>query len=496
MIIAEILPYFIIKSVTGDVSKEFTGVSVDSRKVKKGDLFIALQGFQVDGHSYIKQAIENGAIGVVVEKDVDVAINVTKLKVKSTRYALAVIADLFYNRPSHKLKVIGVTGTNAKTTTTYLIENILKEAGHKTGLIGTIRVKIGDEEFPTTNTTPDIIELQRYFSLMREKNIDYCIMEVSSHALSLGRVNGINYHSAIFTNLTQDHLDYHLTMENYRSAKTLLFSQLGNSYELEPTENKYAIINIDDPNADYFINSTAKQVITYGFSEKADLQAKNMVVTANGTTFDCVGWNFSDTIKLKMIGKFSVYNSLAAMAAMLAEGIEYQIIKNSLEKVTGVEGRFQRINEGEDFTVIVDYAHTPDGLENVLSTIKQFVKGRIITVFGAGGDRDKTKRPIMGKTVVKYSDFVIVTSDNPRTEDPLAIINDILSGIYETDFNEKNLITLVDRKEAINFAIKNAKKGDVILIAGKGHETYQIIGKEVKHFDDREVAREALRRLV
>jgi len=477
------------KRIVGNIDLNINGMEVDSRKVKSGNLFICLPGFTVDGHDYANKAVENGAVALICQRELPIA--VPQIIVSDSRLAMSIISDIFYEQPSHKLRVIGVTGTNGKTTTTHLIEKILADKGHLSGLIGTIKTKIGNEVFEAKNTTPDSIELQKNFAKMVDVGSDYAIMEVSSHALDLGRVRGVDYNIAVFTNLTQDHLDYHQTMEHYRNAKGLFFSQLGNSYTEAQKENKYAILNADDDASEYYKRVTAAQVITYGIDNTADVRGTNISISANGTRFSLNSFMGSIDINLQMIGKFSVYNALAAATVAIVEGVSLEEIKLSLESITGVDGRFEAVNEGQDFTVIVDYAHTPDSLENVLRTVREFSKGRVFCIFGAGGDRDRTKRPIMGAIAMKYSDFAVVTSDNPRSEDPEKIISDILEGVKRAENN--TFVTITDRKSAIEYAIANAKEQDVILIAGKGHETYQIIGKEVIHFDDREIARAAIR---
>lgn len=478
------------KRIVGNIDLNINGIEVDSRKVKSGNLFICLPGFTVDGHDYANKAVENGAVALVCQRELPIA--VPQIIVTDSRFAMSVMSDIFYEQPSHKLRVIGVTGTNGKTTTTHLIEKILADQGYLSGLIGTIKTKIGTEVFENKNTTPDSIELQKSFAKMVDVGSDYVIMEVSSHALDLGRVKGVDYNIAVFTNLTQDHLDYHHTMDQYRNAKGLFFSQLGNSYEKERKENKYAILNGDDVASEYYKRVTASQVITYGIDNEADVNGTDIVISANGTSFTLSSFMGSIKINLKMIGKFSVYNALAAATVAIVEGVSLESIKKSLESIDGVDGRFEAVNEGQEFTVIVDYAHTPDSLENVLKTVKEFAQGKVFCIFGAGGDRDRTKRPIMGQIATKYSDFTIITSDNPRSEDPDMIIADILEGVKKISVNN-SYIAITDRKSAIEYAIANAKAQDVILIAGKGHETYQIIGTEVIHFDDREIARAAIR---
>ncbi|WIY59970.1 UDP-N-acetylmuramoyl-L-alanyl-D-glutamate--2,6-diaminopimelate ligase [Bacillus arachidis] len=462
---------------------EITSIEADSRKVTNGSLFVCMKGYTVDSHDFAKQAAAQGAAAIVAERPIDVDVPV--VLVKNTYRSLAVLADYFYEQPTHKLHLIGITGTNGKTTTSHIMDEIMRAHGHKTGLIGTINMKIGDETFEVKNTTPDALTLQQTFHRMVEKNVNSAVMEVSSHALSLGRVHGCDYDVAVFTNLTQDHLDYHKTMEEYKHAKGLLFAQLGNSYH--NNREKYAVLNSDDPVAEEYMRSTAATVITYGIDTHSDIMAKDIVMTSGGTTFTLVTPSENIDITMKLIGKFNVYNVLAAIAATLVSGVSLQTIVEVVKKLTGVPGRFEVVDGGQDYTVIVDYAHTPDSLENVLTTAKQFSKGNVYCIVGCGGDRDRTKRPIMAGVATEYATHAILTSDNPRSEDPKSILDDMLTGAKGNNYE-----VIIDRKEAIFHAVSEAKAEDIIIIAGKGHETYQIIGKDVHHFDDREIAKEAI----
>ncbi|MCI0764558.1 UDP-N-acetylmuramoyl-L-alanyl-D-glutamate--2,6-diaminopimelate ligase [Bacillus sp. TL12] len=462
---------------------EITSIEADSRKVTNGSLFVCMKGYTVDSHDFAKQAAAQGAAAIVAERPIDVDVPV--VLVKNTYRSLAVLADYFYGQPTHKLHLIGITGTNGKTTTSHIMDEIMRAHGHKTGLIGTVNMKIGDETFEVKNTTPDALTLQQTFQRMIEQNVNSAVMEVSSHALDLGRVHGCDYDVAVFTNLTQDHLDYHKTMEEYKHAKGLLFAQLGNSYH--HGREKYAVLNNDDPAAEEYMRSTAATVITYGIDTHSDIMAKDIVMTSGGTTFTLVTPNESLNITMKLIGKFNVYNVLAATAATLVSGVPLQTIIDVVRKLTGVPGRFEVVDGGQDYTVIVDYAHTSDSLENVLTTAKQFAKGNVYCIVGCGGDRDRMKRPIMAGVATEYATHAILTSDNPRSEDPKAILDDMLTGAKGNNYK-----VIVDRKEAIFYAVSEAKAEDIIIIAGKGHETYQIIGKEVHHFDDREIAKEAI----
>lgn len=494
MLLKDLATYIIGSEIRGDAGTECRGISIDSRKISPGDLFICLPGHTVDGHDYAKKAAEAGAAALVVQRWLD-DVTLPQLKVKDSRVAMAVLGNVFFDFPSSRMKVIGVTGTNGKTTTTYLIERILLDQEKSAGLIGTIQRRYAGQTFPMSGTTPESLDLQRYLHEMIEADANYCVMEVSSHALDQGRVKGTKFRTAVFTNLTQDHLDYHKSMEEYRAAKGLLFSRLGNTYASSPEERSYAVLNADDPASAYFAKQTAAEIVTYGVDQEADVRASNIRITAKGTTFHADTFLGNIDITLKMVGKFNVYNALAAMTVALLEGVSLQDIKSSLEAVPGVDGRVEAVNEGQSFAVIVDYAHTPDGLENVLNAVNEFARGRVICVFGCGGDRDRTKRPIMGKIAARLSGYVIVTSDNPRTEDPELILKDIEAGLEEDGVPQERYELIVDRREAIEKAIEMASPEDVVLIAGKGHETYQLIGKEVHDFDDRIVAKEAIRGL-
>jgi len=473
----------------GNDNLEIKGLTADSRKVKPGDLFICLTGFTVDGHDYAPKAAELGAAAVLTERELDLPQGVTQVIVPDTRRAMAQVADRFYGSPTRELRLIGVTGTNGKTTTTHLIDRILRDQQKKTGLIGTIHMRIGDQVEEVKNTTPDAIDLQHSFRRMREHGAEYAIIEVSSHALEMGRVRGCDVHTAVFTNLTQDHLDYHQTMENYRHAKSLLFAQLGNRYDTGAM--KTAVLNADDEASDMYARVTPARVITYGIDHPADVRGSDIRLTSKGTSFRVDSFAGSCEMHLRLMGKFNVYNALAATAVALAEGIPLTEIKHSLEAIQGVNGRFETVDAGQPYTVIVDYSHTPDSLENALQTVKEFAKGRIFCLIGCGGDRDRTKRPIMAQIATKYADISVLTSDNPRSEEPTAILADMKAGL--TAVPEERYREIADRREAIHYAINQAEPDDVILIAGKGHENYQIIKGQILPFDDREVAKEAIR---
>ncbi|AZN43690.1 UDP-N-acetylmuramoyl-L-alanyl-D-glutamate--2,6-diaminopimelate ligase [Paenibacillus albus] len=477
--------------LVGDGKAEISSVEIDSREVTAGALFICLRGHKVDGHQFAAQALERGASALVVERLLELPI--PQIVVKDSRHAMAVIADHYYGHPSKRLKLIGVTGTNGKTTTTYLIERILSDAGHFPGVIGTVEMRYAGRTYPMSGTTPEALQLQRSLAAMVESGCDYCVMEVSSHALEQGRVKGSRYRTAIFTNLTQDHLDYHQTMEKYASAKSLLFSRLGNEFGATPEERFYTVLNADDAASPKYASVTAAEVITYGLDHDADVRASAVRITAHGTEFHVDTFAGSADIMLRMAGKYNVYNALCAISAALIEGIPLQSVKRSLEALSGVPGRVEAVQAGQPFAVIVDYAHTPDGLENVLTAVKEFAAGRIICVFGCGGDRDRTKRPLMGKIAARYADYCLITSDNPRTEDPLRILLDVEVGLIQDNVASNRYELLEDRRKAIQKAVEMAGPNDVVLIAGKGHETYQDIGGVKHSFDDREVAKEAIR---
>ncbi|WP_026674378.1 UDP-N-acetylmuramoyl-L-alanyl-D-glutamate--2,6-diaminopimelate ligase [Alkalihalobacterium bogoriense] len=471
----------------GDENPNITSIEMDSREVKNGSLFVCLKGFHVDGHDYIDEAISNGAVAILTERTVNVS--VPAIVVKDTSLALAVIANHFYHYPTNQLTLVGVTGTNGKTTTTHIIEQIVQNAKRNTGLIGTMYKKIGEVIYDTKNTTPESLELQKTFAQMVSNEVEVAIMEVSSHALDLGRVRGSNFDIGVFTNLTPEHLDYHETMEKYKQAKGLLFSQLGNRYDKEA--RKVAVLNEDDPVSNEYKRMTAAQVITYGIKQQSDVMAHSVSMKTSGTHFILKTPIGSSPVSMKLVGLFSVYNVLAAVSTSLALGIKLKTIVESIEQIEGVPGRFELVDVGQPFSVIVDYAHTADSLKNVLKTIKEFAKGDVWCIVGCGGDRDRTKRPLMAKIAVDYADYAIFTSDNPRSEDPNNIIKDMEAGVVGQEYS-----VVVDRKKAIETTVQNAKKEDVVVIAGKGHETYQIIGTTTYDFDDRIVAKEAIRRIM
>ncbi len=474
-----------------------TGISYDSRQVEEGDIFVCLIGEKTDGHNYIKDAETKSAKAILASKEITSKLPI--IYVKDTQIAIATLSNIFFQEPSKKIRITGVTGTNGKTTTTHLIQHILEHNNLNTAVIGTLgtRETTQSDYYEAKHTTPQAPELQNQLAKLHEKGFNHIAMEVSSHALSLHRVHGCNFSSAVLTNVTQDHLDFHLTMDEYYESKKKLFEMLNNSVH----KNKHAIINNDDKWAPGFkdtIKNTVK-LLTYGINTKSDFMAKDISFSSNGLTFLLLTPRGEFKITSKLNGLFNVYNLLAAIAISYAEGISLSKITDAVSSANPVDGRFQIVASEKNKNApmcIVDYAHTPDGLENILKAAKlikdektkQNKTSKLICVFGCGGDRDPTKRPKMGKIAEELSDTVIVTSDNPRTEDPNQIISDILSGIKNTS----NITVEPDRKNAIEVAIKNAHKDDVVVIAGKGHEDYQILKDRTIHFDDREEVKRAL----
>ena len=472
--------------ILGSAEKIITDITADSRTVQAGSLFIALRGATVDGHKFLPMAAAKGAVAALVEEvPQEPPEGVTLLVVPDTRAAMELITPYFYDYPGKRLRMVGVTGTNGKTTTTNIIRLILRKAGHKVGLIGTINIMIEDEETVSHNTTPDVVDLQKTLYAMVCAGCDYCVMEVSSHALALKRVAGIEYDCAVLTNITQDHLDFHKTMENYRDAKSLLFEHLTDGDK----PNKNAIFNMDDPSSAIIKARTKAHVLTYGKGHENDIYPLSFTVAPKHMQLALATPAGEMDLELKITGEFNVYNVMGAVAAMLAENISKEIIISVLDGFDGVPGRFQLVEAGQPYTVIVDYAHTPDGLENVLKTARFITRGKLWAVFGCGGDRDNKKRPIMGGLALELADKVVVTSDNPRTEDPELIIDEIFTALQSVP-EGKEVFRLSDRREAIHFALAHAAEDDVIMIAGKGHENYQILKDRTIHFDDKEVVLE------
>ena len=479
--------------VEGNTAVKVLDITADSRAVKVGSLFIALDGATVDGHNYVNKAVEAGAVAVLVSKPVEVSGDVCVITVEDTRKAMMACVPYFFDYPANRMRMIGVTGTNGKTTTTHMIRHILKAQGHKVGVIGTVHIMIGDTSYPIHNTTPDVVDLQHILNQMVQEDVTYCVMEVSSHALALGRVSGVEFDTAVFTNLTQDHLDFHKTFENYLQAKCKLFEQVSASNQVKGS--KGAVINIDDAYGHRVVEKTAAPTITYSTLGNGSLNASDVHMSTKMSQYTVNYNGESYPVSMNTTGLFNVYNTLAAIGACLQEGISMEAIDTALKTFSSVPGRFELIEEGQDFAVVVDYAHTPDGLQNILETAKGIKENRIIIVFGCGGDRDATKRPIMGRIAAEYGDRIYVTSDNPRTEDPIQIVKDVEVGVKEALRDGTSYEVIVDRREAINHAIHDAKAGDIVIIAGKGHENYQILKNETIHFDDREEARQALKEI-
>ena len=452
---------------------EINCIVYDSRKVTPGCMFVAIRGFATDGNKYIPMALQKGAAVIVTAEPQDAA--VSHVQVASDRLALAQLGGNFYEHPAKAMKLIGITGTNGKTSTTLLIKHILEEVlGAKVGLIGTMGNLIGDVEIPGDRTTPESFELQGLLAQMRDADCTHVVMEVSSHAIALDRVAGLTYDVAAFTNLTEDHLDFHKTMEHYCDTKAELFRRCKN-----------AVINCDDSWSDRMMEANTGKMLTFSVKASADLQAENLELLSDGVSFDVLTEGEKVAVRLPIPGKFTVYNALTALDCAKALGISVTDGAKALRSAKGVKGRVEVVpTPGKDYTILIDYAHTPDGLENVLSSVKGYCKGRVIAVFGCGGDRDPVKRPIMGRIGVELADIAIITSDNPRTEDPGKIIQDILKGV---DSAKNNYKVIENRPKAIQYAMDIGEKNDIIILAGKGHETYQEIHGVKHHLDEREV---------
>ena len=471
MKLQELLKDVAVLRCTATEDTEICEVRYDSRAVQPGDLFVAIRGYATDGHRYIDKALAQGAAAVVCEEAPEGAPAVV---VENARRALAQIAANRFGHPADSMVMLGVTGTNGKTTTTYLVKHMLEAAGHKVGLIGTNQNLIGDEVIETERTTPESYELHALFARMRDAGCTHVIMEVSSHSLVLDRVHGIHFAVGAFTNLTQDHLDFHKTMEEYRKAKALLF-----------TISDKGVINLDDPAAKAMLADAQCPCLTFSCEkDAADLTAKNLKLHADGVEFVAATKGDLARVKLPIPGHFSAENALTALGIVLQLGMPLADAAKSLATATGVKGRVEVVPTDTDYTVLIDYAHSPDGVENVLRAVRGFAKGRVVALFGCGGDRDRTKRPKMGKIAADLADFCIVTSDNPRTEDPKAIIDDILEGMKGT---KTPMQVIVDRPEAIHWALAHAQKNDVIVLMGKGHETYQEVNHVKHHMDEREI---------
>lgn len=476
----------------GNLNVSVRAITDDSRAVSAESLFVAAKGERVDGHEFIPEAKRRGMLVLVSQQPVR-EVSLPFVRVDDSRKALGLLGSRFYGDPSSHIRMIGVTGTNGKTTTTYVCKALLETLGHPVGLIGTVVYQIGERTIPATHTTPGSLELQQLLAKMVAGGCTAAVMEVSSHALAQDRTSGCEFDVAVFSNLTQDHLDFHKTMEGYFLAKLRLFTGLTRGLKA----NKRAIINIDDPYGNRIVEQSPAPVWTYALKAKADLRAEAVRLSLQGTNFTAATPVGSFPIESQLVGEHNVYNLLAAIGVALHEGATPAQICEAVTKIMNVPGRFERVIAGQPFTVAVDYAHTEDALVRLLTAAQALKTGRIITVFGCGGDRDRGKRPKMGAAAVRYSDVVILTSDNPRTEDPLSILEQVEVGVIEALRQRPHVQyrKVPDRREAIEEAVREARSADMVLIAGKGHEDYQIIGTKKVHFDDREVARDAIERL-
>jgi UDP-N-acetylmuramoyl-L-alanyl-D-glutamate--2,6-diaminopimelate ligase len=477
------------KELAPDLGKaRVTGLEYDSRRVEPGFLFFAFPGARADGREFARQAVEKGAVATVSELQAPDGFGGPWIEVEHGRQALALAARNFYGDPARRLKLTGVTGTNGKTTTTFLIDAVLRAAGMTTALVGTIEYRLAGQVRPAVNTTPESLDLYRLFKELEQAGGTHVTMEVSSHALALGRVYGITFHTAVFTNLTRDHLDFHHTMEDYFAAKRLLFTPAGTSAP------EWAVINFDDEYGRQIpsMSHTPAHTLRYGFDKGADLRGSSLEMNFDGLRFTVQYGGERVQLTSPLVGKFNAYNILAACGTALSYGLDWSTITHAIAHSPRVPGRFERVQQGQPFLIVVDYAHTDDALRNVISVARELRPKRVITLFGCGGDRDRTKRPLMAQAAAQLSDYVVLTSDNPRSEDPLAIINDALVGLRRFD----TLHSLEpDRAKAIRAALKEARAGDIVILAGKGHETYQVLKDRTIHFDDREVARDVLREL-
>lgn len=468
--------------ISGDLKTNVKEIRYDNRKVKKEDLFVCVKGFKVDGHEFAESAIANGATVIITEKKLEINHKITEILVEDSRKALAIISSNYYDNPSAKMKVIGVTGTNGKTTTAFMLKSILDKAGYKTGLVGTIANYIGDKIIKTERTTPESFELQKLFKEMVDEKVEYCIMEVSSHSLELSRVYGVEFYIGIFTNLTRDHLDFHLTFDNYYKAKYKLFQN-----------SKFKIVNIDDEygqrvKRDLISEGLEENIITYSINNSGDYNVSNISVNGILSNFQLRYKEETKNVILQIPGDYNIYNALGAIASARILNIAWEDVMKAL-KETVVAGRCERVvgEYPKNYEIIIDYAHTPDGLENILKTARKFTSNKLICVFGCGGDRDKQKRGEMGQIAAELADYSIITSDNPRTEEPLLIIEDIVKELKKDNYEiEEN------RYKAIEKGMRMAENGDVLILAGKGHETYQVLKDETIDFDERKIIKEIL----
>ncbi|MCR5150058.1 MAG: UDP-N-acetylmuramoyl-L-alanyl-D-glutamate--2,6-diaminopimelate ligase [Clostridiales bacterium] len=469
-----ISPFSVNSGLSGD--EEITFITDNSKKIQPGSLFLCIKGRHFDGHDAAAGALENGAAAVVCERDMGLE---KQIIVPDSRSAYTRFCAAFYSHPEKKLKLIGITGTNGKTTSAFVIKDIIESFGMECGLIGTVKNCVGKGiEYGASLTTPDPYELFSLFSQMAENGCEYCVMEVSSQALDQKRVEGLHFDASLFTNLTRDHLDYHGSFEDYMSAKHLLFENAD-----------IAVVNGDDAHSGYMMQSTNCRNVTFGKADKNDYKATEVEMASNGVSYTFCSDNNSEKVFFGVPGNFSVYNSMGAAALLCEIGFDFKAVANALKLCGGVPGRMEVVRTDTPFTVIIDYAHTPDGLENLLKSVRHFATGRVIAVFGCGGDRDRTKRPLMGRIGSEIADIAVITSDNPRTEDPEMIVSEVMQGV---DTSKNEAIAICDRTQAIRKALQIAQKGDVVVLAGKGHETYQILREGKIHYDEREIVRDII----
>lgn len=478
-----------VRRRTGDLTSRISGITQDSRKVEPGSLFVAITGTDLDGHDFVQEAIRRGAAAIIGSRSMPMARKVPTLIVDDTRKALADVSARFYGEPTLHLRVAGVTGTNGKTSITYLAESILREAGRRPAVLGTINVRYGDRTFPSENTTPESVDLQRLFGVMRSEEVTDVVMEVSSHALAMERVRGIHFDVAAFTNLSQDHLDFHRDLEDYFGAKRRLFSEY---LKASQKKDRCAVINMEDPRASALLEAAAGQKVRVGLNGPYEISCHSYELSEEGVRAAVLVEGEPLEIRSSLIGRFNLENILIAVGIAKGLGVPAEAIARGIEKMRHVPGRLERIPNDRGLHIFVDYAHTPDALGRVGENLRGFASKKLITVFGCGGDRDCSKRPLMGREAGRFSDWVIVTSDNPRTEDPERIIDEILPGLRETPVPPSRILKVVSREEALRKALQIARPGDFLLVAGKGHEDYQILGKRKIHFSDQEILRKLL----
>ena len=502
MKLSELIEDLEIKEISGNISWDIKSISYDSKHIEQDSLFVAIKGLQSDGHNYIEESVSRGAKAVLLENREKKIDSVSNVVVADTRVGLAKVACRLYNHPSAKLKMIGITGTNGKTTTLYLIESILKEAGFNVGTIGTINYHYGKNTFSSLHTTPESLDLQNILRDMVNTRVTHAVLEVSSHALALSRLEGCQFDVGVFTNLTRDHLDYHRNMEEYFKCKERLFTQLLN--KSISGDLPWRVVNLDDPRGKLLLSNTKTKTITYGMNSKSQVTAKDVKLDLSGINARIITPQGDLSLQASLLGELNLYNIMAAVAVGITQGISLKTIKRGVEEVKKIPGRLERVENNRGMLILIDYAHTSDALEKLLISTGGFSSGKIITVFGCGGERDRGKRPLMGAISAKYSDFTIITSDNPRNEDSSKIIEEIEAGIVKlpvkkyhspdlrSGFGKKGYAIVRDRREAIKLAVSLADSGDLVVIAGKGHEDYQVIGKKKIAFDDRDEVREAL----